>query len=461
MKMTIENLGPIEYAEINIGNFTILCGSNNTGKTYITYAFYGFLFFWERYFKLKISSEYAQSLLKDGVVNININEIIKHSSSLFERASTEYTKFLPRIFAQNAAKFEKTRIKYEITPDEITPTDAKTINFGSDSNIFFRAKKDQNNNSIEVTLLINRDKLKLKESSVNEAMDIIIKKFIFSSVLPSYFIASTERTGAITFINELDIKKNIYIRELSNRSDNEINPFEIEESVSISYPLPIRDDISFNRKISSLVGVDGFISKLHPEIVDFYNNMLSGAFVFGRDRRLFFKTKGKKLDIIEVSSSIRSLIDIGMYLRYASRPFDFLIIDEPELNLHPENQRKIARLIIRLVNIGIKVFITTHSDYIIKEINNSILMKNHYSDKIPDYLKKYGYTKDDLIDYKKLKVYKTHQDLILMPGRSRKSRKRTVLPMRISEKTGIQAETFDAVINEMNDIQDYILYKEE
>ena len=68
---------------------------------------------------------------------------------------------------------------------------------------------------------------------------------------------------------------------------------------------------------------------------------------------------------------------------------------------------------------------------------------------------------DDLIDYKKLKVYKTHQDLILMPGRSRKSRKRTVLPMRISEKTGIQAETFDAVINEMNDIQDYILYKEE
>jgi predicted ATPase len=43
----------------------------------------------------------------------------------------------------------------------------------------------------------------------------------------------------------------------------------------------------------------------------------------------------------------------------------YIFIDEPELNLHPENQRLITQVLANLVNIGIKVFITTHSDYII------------------------------------------------------------------------------------------------
>ena len=50
------------------------------------------------------------------------------------------------------------------------------------------------------------------------------------------------------------------------------------------------------------------------------------------------------------------------------------MIDEPELNLHPDNQRRIARLLARLVNLGIKVFITTHSSYIIKELNTLIML---------------------------------------------------------------------------------------
>lgn len=50
------------------------------------------------------------------------------------------------------------------------------------------------------------------------------------------------------------------------------------------------------------------------------------------------------------------------------------MVDEPELNLHPENQRKVARLLAALVNFGIKVFITTHSDYILKELNTLIML---------------------------------------------------------------------------------------
>ena len=50
------------------------------------------------------------------------------------------------------------------------------------------------------------------------------------------------------------------------------------------------------------------------------------------------------------------------------------MVDEPELNLHPENQRRIAQLFARLVNLGIRVFVTTHSDYIVKELNTLIML---------------------------------------------------------------------------------------
>ena len=79
----------------------------------------------------------------------------------------------------------------------------------------------------------------------------------------------------------------------------------------------------------------------------------------------------------ESSSAVRSLLDIGFYLRHVANPGDLLMVDEPELNLHPENQRLIARLFARIVNLGIKVFITTHSDYIIKELNTLIMLKRY------------------------------------------------------------------------------------
>ncbi|MDR2644169.1 MAG: ATP-binding protein [Planctomycetaceae bacterium] len=56
---------------------------------------------------------------------------------------------------------------------------------------------------------------------------------------------------------------------------------------------------------------------------------------------------------------VRALFLFGNYLRYVAAPGDILMIDEPELNLHPEKQRQIARL----ANAGIKVSLTTHSDF--------------------------------------------------------------------------------------------------
>ena len=43
MKFTFKNLGPIEKADLELGDLTVISGGNNTGKTYIAHALYGFL----------------------------------------------------------------------------------------------------------------------------------------------------------------------------------------------------------------------------------------------------------------------------------------------------------------------------------------------------------------------------------------------------------------------------------
>ncbi|MCB1194076.1 MAG: AAA family ATPase [Leptospiraceae bacterium] len=53
MKFKIRNLGIIGKAEIDLSkDLILLCGQNNTGKTFITYAIYGLL----KSFKIEIMS---------------------------------------------------------------------------------------------------------------------------------------------------------------------------------------------------------------------------------------------------------------------------------------------------------------------------------------------------------------------------------------------------------------------
>ena len=48
MRVSMENIGIIRYAEFEVGDLTLICGTNNTGKTYATYALYGFLNYFQK-----------------------------------------------------------------------------------------------------------------------------------------------------------------------------------------------------------------------------------------------------------------------------------------------------------------------------------------------------------------------------------------------------------------------------
>ena len=137
------------------------------------------------------------------------------------------------------------------------------------------------------------------------------------------------------------------------------------------------------------------------------------------------------------------------------------MVDEPELSLHPENQRRIARLFARLANLGIKVFITTHSDYIIKELN-TLIMLNHDKPHLKRVAEENGYQESELIKADQVKVYVAEEALMpLEEGQKRRRRGHTLVPAKIHPRFGIGVHSFDKTIDDMNRIQDDIVWGEE
>ena len=82
-----------------------------------------------------------------------------------------------------------------------------------------------------------------------------------------------------------------------------------------------------------------------------------------------------KFTLDQSSSMVSELAPLVLFLKYLVRPCDLLIVEEPESHLHPAAQRQLARGIVRLVNAGVKVLITTHSDIMISQINNLLALR--------------------------------------------------------------------------------------
>ena len=92
------------------------------------------------------------------------------------------------------------------------------------------------------------------------------------------------------------------------------------------------------------------------------------------------------LPLMYSSSMVSELAPVVLYLRHIVRPGDVIIIEEPESHLHPEIQATFACELARLVQAGVRVIITTHSDLILEQIANLIRLSELPKDKRADIL---------------------------------------------------------------------------
>ncbi len=458
MKIAIKNLGAIKQAEFSLGDLTIICGGNNTGKTYATYALFGFLSFWRDIFSIKVPDGDVLRLLNEGSVELNIQDYIGNAQSILEKGCTAFTEQLPHVFASSDKNFSESHFFVDLDSGDIEPISTFERTMGAAKTQLFSISKKADSPLVAISLLVEKENVRIPQTVISRIIGDALKDIVFGHLFPHPFIASAERTGAAIFRKELNFARNRLLEEMSSM-EKDINPFELLSKVYTDYPLPVKSNVDFTRQLEEVAKKDSSIAKEHPEILNDFMDIIGGDYLVTKNDELYYVPKGKriKLTMDESSSAVRSLLDIGFYLRHVATPGDLLMIDEPELNLHPENQRRVARLFARLVNVGVNVFITTHSDYIIKELN-TLIMLNQGGERLKALAKHEDYKTSELLSSEKVKVYIAEEALIKLDGAKRKTRCHTLVQADIDNKLGIEASSFDKTIEDMNRIQEEIVW---
>jgi predicted ATPase len=118
------------------------------------------------------------------------------------------------------------------------------------------------------------------------------------------------------------------------------------------------------------------------------------------------------------------------------------MIDEPEINLHPKSQVLIARFLAKMVNRGIKIVVSTHSDYILRELSTLIIANNEFEGK-EKLLNRYPEYQNQGLAAEKVGVYNFANH--------------TIENIEITNK-GIETASIDAVISRQNETSDAMYY---
>lgn len=113
------------------------------------------------------------------------------------------------------------------------------------------------------------------------------------------------------------------------------------------------------------------------------------------DRVVYRTTDDALLPISAAASSIKELAPLYMLLdKYPAEQLSILF-EEPEAHLHPQKQVEIADFVVRAINKGSHMQITTHSDYFLRRLNDRIFLHKIMvanKDTYLETLNKYGYS---------------------------------------------------------------------
>ncbi len=464
MKLTFENLGALDRGTIELADLTIVCGENNTGKTYATYAVYCLLKSWISMTRIALKEE-MNELRAAGIVKIDIkSKIIDAWPSISDDVIKNFLDAFPAMMASRKELFANATLGFEIEFSNTWIERLFTTELRSEQGrLLVSINKPVNSMFAEITAPSQLEHDMLSGHGLQEFIEEALVNIVLADVMPNVFMASTERTGATIFKNDLNLAKNSVfdlLEQLHKDGSRELNPGKVFATLyRRNYARPVDDNVRF---ANALPGPDheiGGLVKEHPELLEKFSLIVGGHYITNKEGVTYFQPTGTKLKLGlgETSSAVRSLLILLYWLKFQAKTGDMLMIDEPELNLHPANQRRLARFLVSLVNYGVKVFITTHSDTIIREFNTLIMLSRNLPH-IAKVREKSRYESSEKLDPKRVRLYYTGTDLFEIPGSKQRKRLTTLLCAAIDPKLGIDLQTFDQNIIEMAAMQDELRY---
>ena len=444
MIIKFKNLGPIESGEIDFNDLkgiNLIIGKNNTGKTYLSNLLYTYFKVRERQ-DLKMKEVFDINFKKE-LSNLDY-ETIKH---YFEKKyENEIKNILPQIFHTSKDIFKDFEIEVDLSDEilEFKKLDDYTIICFREMKKTIKLKKMQN--KIEY-IMEDYDENKGKRYTTYKAkiQEEDAKQFIFGYFLHIKFFQKiykfhsfpAERSGAVLFYKQLLEERSDVLRELELGNSENIGKIS-------RYSEPVNDYVKFLNSISDrskgLTELDIY-KKLNTELKE----ILDGEVIIDSESNIMFKIDANQIiDLGMVSSTVKTLTGFYLYLKYFAMERDIIFIDEIELNLHPENQRKIMKLINYLSKQGLKFVISTHSPVITQEMNNMIMFEK-CKDKIDDeIIKEYSIDREN---------YGLRQEDVNIYFLNNK----TIEQAEFVED-GVITETFNEVLGEIDNLYQELLF---
>jgi len=421
MEIEFENIGFIKSGKIKTNNITVIFGPNNVGKTYLSYSTYAAISKYNSIFKekIKVPKSVSSNLVLNGSARYDITNVF--TDDLIQSVNDDVSSSLPAFFKDSSGMFSKSKINVidSYIQDRVLNSEVN-VNISVNENVILNIQKKKNNTCIDFSVASSKKNdglgapvIDLKEKDASNYLNLLFNFFFLNEVLDSAandaFIITSERTGISLFQKEIDGNRSNIVdsymwSKLSTRKllsfDDIMSQKVAKFSEPINHNVNIIRDFSDTKKMKHIMTTNGKRRgyKARAEIINTLDSLTGGKYSTSDGEAIFTVScsDGDKVSMpLSLSSaSNKALFLLDIYVRYYMSDNSYLIIDEPELNLHPHNQIKMAELLVRLSNCGVKIIITTHSDYIVKEINNRI-MASRVTDKAK--LAGFGYKDIDVI----------------------------------------------------------------
>ncbi|WP_247949737.1 ATP-binding protein [Streptococcus mitis] len=403
MRLIIENIGNVGQAEIEIKGITVIAGQNGTGKSTISRSLFSiFSANYDVFNKISkdrinsindILSNYLSDIevkLETGSKIGNIRrvaprlvvrellELISNNLSIIidENYGELYSDIIKNSITDSIIEFNEDNVRYQISNIEDLDLDAisegiEVILSQSDKSIFNQILTTQLNDEFYgqinniynpttglISLIIKDEQIKIKINN-NRA---------FADKLVNF------RTDVV------------YIDDAASIVDN---------TFSNRFWIKFTSKLDHNTHLIKQIEDDGYDTHtLRARVTDKLNllfNNINATLKTDLVNSSEDEEDDKKLNIVNYSSGmktfylIKSLLEKGVI-----RENGTLILDEPEVHLHPEWQLKFAEIIVLLQKaFGLHILINSHSPYLVEAID-IFSKKNGINNSVKYYLSKDG-----------------------------------------------------------------------
>ena len=352
MNFQIRNFGPIEEVDMDIGKINIIGGHNATGKSSASKLLYCFL-------KASCNKrqDFAYESLSGSIMAVlnRLNQDIRYSR---KTRNMDFTELLE--------EYEHSKDEYynspEYTYDKFNERDIAEIDNSID-------EIQKNDDALYLSILRNLLSIEFPNNDLNADIsfneDFEENSFNLSSLF-SHNINSFDNIKPGYYHEIYDV---FYVDSFSIFDINRL-PSRIKLRRNGYYDHV--DYLNLMLREGEDESIEMFDEKRNKKIIEVENKIkkiINGQIEFNNGFKFISKDSEPCL-MQNTASGIKQIGVIQLLLSNRKLKEDsFLIIDEPEVNLHPEWQFKFAEILTILVkDLNISIYVNTHSPMFIEAI---------------------------------------------------------------------------------------------